>query len=354
MPDNFEITALSCHSGETELLKAADKFNVKNLALSGKQTNNTLIRYSLPSGILQMIHDIDADIVVNGIAGAAGLLPSIASLKSGKDLALANKETIVMAGNILAKTALKNNTKIIPVDSEHSAIFNLLQNRKPEDIDEIIITASGGAFRDTPIEELKNVKPEDAIKHPNWEMGKKITIDSSSMANKGLEVIEAYRLFNIKPDKIKVLIHPQSMVHSLIRVKDGSMYAQISKPDMRLPIQSALTWPDMSCSFFGKLDLDNISLTFKTPDFKKYKMLKLAYLAAEKGDIYPIAYNAANEIAVSEFINKKISFIDIPYITEKTLEKIDFKAIDTIEDIMEADQKSRIIAKNIAEDCFNK
>ncbi|MCL2705714.1 MAG: 1-deoxy-D-xylulose-5-phosphate reductoisomerase [Spirochaetaceae bacterium] len=346
-PESFKITALSAHSNEEELLKQAKIFNVKNMALTGKIPVDKSIAYHSPEGLLDMISDTEADIVVNGVAGSDGLLPSIVSLKSGKNLALANKETIVMAGRLIADIASKNNKKIIPVDSEHSAIFQLLQGKKKEDIDEIIITASGGAFRDLPACELKNVKLEDAIKHPNWSMGTKITIDSSSMANKGLEVIEAYQLFNLPLSKIKVLIHPQSMVHSLIRTTEGSLYAQISKPDMRVPIQNALTWPELGPSLFGRLDLSGVSLTFQAPDFEKYKMLKLAYAAAELGQGSCIAYNAANEIAVDAFVNRKIDFLGIPYITEHAIEKLSFKGIDTIEDIIEADNRTRAFVNEI-------
>jgi len=342
MPGNFKIVALSAHSSEEELLKQAGAFGVKKLALTGKNPVDRSIEYYSPKGLLDMIADTDADIVVNGVAGSEGLLPSVTSLESGKNLALANKETIVMAGSLITDIASKNNKKIIPVDSEHSAIFQLLQGKKKEEIDEIVITASGGAFRDLPASELKNVKLEDALKHPNWSMGTKITIDSSSMANKGLEVIEAYQLFNIPLCKIKVLIHPQSMVHSLVRTTDGSLYAQISKPDMRVPIQNALTWPDVGPSLFGRLDLSGVSLTFQSPDFEKYKMLELAYRAAELGLGSSIAYNAANEVAVDAFVNRKIDFWEIPHITEHTIEKLSFKGIDTIEDIVEADNTTRI------------
>ncbi len=345
MPGDFEISALSAHLNENELLNLSRIFNVQNLALTGKKPADKSVAYYSPKGLLDMISDTDADIVVNGVAGSDGLLPSIASLKTGKNLALANKETVVMAGKLIADAALQSRKKIIPVDSEHSAIFQLIRDKKKEDIDEIIITASGGAFRDLPASELKNVKLEDAIKHPNWSMGTKITIDSSSMANKGLEVIEAYNLFNLPLEKIKVLIHPQSMVHSLIRMAEGSLYAQISKPDMRVPIQNALTWPQLGPSLFEKLDLAGLSLSFQAPDFEKYTMLKLAYRAAGLGQGHCIAYNAANEVAVDAFVNRKINFIGIPYITEHTMEKVNFAGIDTIEDIIEADNRSRIFAK---------
>lgn len=344
MRDCFEIVALSAHTREDLLLSLAKEFNVKNLTLSGKENSNKEIAYHSHEGLLRMIRETDADIVVNGIAGSAGLLSSFASLESKKDLALANKETVVMAGQLIAEAEKKSGKKIIPVDSEHSAIFHLLQKRDPKEIDEIIITASGGAFRDMPAEKLKNVTLEDALKHPNWSMGKKITIDSASLANKGLEVIEAYQLFALPLAKIKVLIHPQSMVHSLIRTNEGSMYAQISKPDMRIPIQNALTYPALGSSIFGRLDLANITLDFKAPDFDKYPMLSLAYKAAEHGQASCIAYNAANEVAVDAFMKKEIRFTDISIITDKTISALTQKIINTIDDVMEADRKSRTIA----------
>jgi len=360
MPDRFEIAAMSAHSSEEQLLSLAKTFKAKNLALTGSRPKDSSIKYHTPEGLLQMIADTDADIVVNGIAGSSGLLPSIASLESGKNLALANKETVVMAGSLIKKTASKHGKKIIPVDSEHSAIFNLLEKRELNEIDEIIITASGGAFRNLTAEEMNKASLEDALTHPNWSMGRKITIDSASMANKGLEVIEAYQLFGLTLSKIKVLIHPQSMVHSLIRTIDGSLYAQISKPDMRVPIQNALTWPESVPSLFGRLDLAGITLSFTEPDLKKYKMLSLAYQAAEAGCGYTIAYNAANEAAVDAFLNRKINFPGIPHITEKTLSSLDgissfnFNNVETIEDVIEADRISRIEAEKHTGEYLNK
>ena len=331
----------------------AAKFSIKNLALTGKKPESPAVRYHGKSGLLDMINDTQADIVVNGLAGSEGLVPSVVSLKSGKNLALANKETIVMAGSFITQLAAECGKKIIPVDSEHSAIFHLLQNRNLDDIEEIIITASGGAFRDLTIDEMKNVKLEDALKHPNWSMGEKITIDSASMANKGLEVIEAHQLFNFPLAKIKVLIHPQSMVHSLIRTIEGSLYAQISSPDMRVPIQNALSWPQTGPSLFGRLDLDGVTLSFTAPDIKKYKMLKLAYEAAEAGPGYNIAYNAANEVAVGFFMKKKIEFAAIPRIVEKTLSSTIPVNISSIEEIIEADSQSRRIAEKQTGDYIN-
>jgi 1-deoxy-D-xylulose-5-phosphate reductoisomerase len=347
MPDSFEIAALSANTREAELLKLSDKFNVKKLALTGKSPSSEKIQYSGKDALIRLISETEADIVVNGVAGSEGLKPSIISLETGKDLALANKETIVMAGGLINSLAEEKSRNIIPVDSEHSAIFHLIKGQKKEQVSEIIITASGGAFRDLTKEDLGNVTLEDALKHPNWSMGQKITIDSASMANKGLEVIEAFQLFNIDLENIKVLIHPQSMVHSLIRTREGSLYAQISKPDMRIPIQNALTYPDLGPALYGSLDLDNLSLDFRKPDFDKYRMLYLAYESAKNGDGYNIAYNAANEIAVDAFTKKKIRFIDIPVITEKTLSRGWKNRITSFDEIFETDLKAREIADEI-------
>ena len=349
MPDSFEVTALSANTREKELVNLAEEFNVQNTALTGRTPSSDRIRYSGAGSLTKLITETDADIVVNGVAGAEGLKPSIVSLETGKNLALANKETIVMAGGLITSLAEKHSGTVIPVDSEHSAIFNLIRGQKKEHVREIIITASGGSFRDLAKADLENVTLEDALKHPNWSMGQKITIDSASMANKGLEVIEAHQLFHVGLENIKVLIHPQSMVHSLIRTSEGSLYAQISRPDMRIPIQNALTYPETGPSLFGSLDLDNISLDFRKPDFDKYRMLYLAYKAAESGEGYNIAYNAANETAVAAFMQKKIKFTDIPVITEKTLSLSWPVKADNFEEVFETDRRSRQAAGEITD-----
>ncbi len=352
MPDRFEIAAMSANTREKELLETAERNNVKKLALTGKTPSSDKINYFGKDSILRLIRETDADMVVNGVAGAEGLRPSIVSLETGKDLALANKETVVMAGGLINSLAEKHSRTIIPVDSEHSAIFHLIKGQKKEHVKEIIITASGGAFRDWSKKDLLKATFEDAVKHPNWSMGQKITIDSASMANKGLEVIEAHQLFHIGLENIKVLIHPQSMVHSLIRTAEGSMYAQISRPDMRIPIQNALTYPELGRSLFGSLDLDNISLNFRKPDFEKYRMLYLAYQAAKSGEGYNIAYNAANEAAVAAFTEKKIKFIDIPVITEKTLSHSWMSKSENFDEVFETDRKARLLAEKITQGLF--
>ncbi|RKX77316.1 MAG: 1-deoxy-D-xylulose-5-phosphate reductoisomerase [Spirochaetes bacterium] len=343
-PDRFGIAALSAHTNESKLLDQAKEFSVSVTALSGKNPESDLVTYLGERGIISMIEETEADMVVNGIAGSRGLLPSVAALSSGKDLALANKETIIMAGELVTSLAGEKGRKIIPVDSEHSAIFHLLQKVQLSDVEEIILTASGGAFRDLSLDDLNHVTVEQALKHPTWNMGKKITIDSATMANKGLEIIEANKLFSFPVDRIKVIIHPQSYVHSLIRTIDGALYSQISYPDMRLPIQNALTYPETSPFPFGRFKLTGEILTFQAPDSKKYPLLDLAYRAATEGRAYPIAYNAANEVAVSAFLKGKIHFTGIAPVVERTLEYDWGNLLLSFEQVGELDIRAREIA----------
>ena len=339
--DDFLIAAISAHTSEEQLLQNAHEFDISHLCLSGKEPDSDRITYTGSNGLLRMIEETDADIVVNGIAGSPGLLPSAAALHSGKHLALANKETIVMAGRLINELADKKGINLLPVDSEHSAVFQLLRNRNHEEVAEIILTASGGPFRNTAVNNFKNITLADALKHPTWSMGKKISIDSATMANKGLEVIEAHGLFNIDVKKIKVLIHPESMVHSLIRTLDGEMYAQISKPDMRIPIQNALTYPDIKYSPFGFLDLAQSSLSFYNPDKERFPLLFLAYEALEWGGSYPLAFNAANETAVNAFIRGNIGFTAIHQTVMETLNADWSVKADTLDAVMEIDRSVR-------------
>jgi len=266
-----------------------------------------------------MIRELEADIVVNGAAGSGGLAPSIAALESGADLALANKESVVMAWSLLASLSQVSGSRILPVDSEHAALFQLRQRIGVGEIEELIITASGGAFRDRPLGELASVSPNEAASHPNWSMGRKITIDSATMANKGLEVIEASRLFGFPPERIKVLVHPQSLVHALVRTRDGSLYAQVSEPDMRVPIQNALTWPEARPCPFGRLELAGRVFEFREPEAARYPLLGLAYEALAAGEGATIAYNAANEVAVAAFEVRRIAYPGIAIVVAKSL-----------------------------------
>lgn len=348
--DDFKLVAISANSREKELLQQAQSFGVSRMTLTARIPDSDKINYTGPEGLLNMIRETEADIVVNGISGAVGLAPSIATLDSGKDLALANKETMVMAGPLINKLADKKGCNILPVDSEHSALFYLQQGKRTDQIDEYIITASGGPFRGYSAEQLKSVTAKEAMKHPTWDMGYKISIDSATLANKGLEVIESWRLFHLGLDKIKVLVHPQSYVHSLIRTKDLAMYAQISNPDMRLPIQNALYYPEMKAVPSTYLDLAGKNLSFYEADTENFPMLPLAFKAAELDGSYPIVYNAVNEEAVQAFVEGRIGFTDIPEVTEKLLSGDWSNQPMDFDEVLEIDTACRVKAGKVIED----
>ncbi|MBR6566409.1 MAG: 1-deoxy-D-xylulose-5-phosphate reductoisomerase [Spirochaetaceae bacterium] len=340
-PDRFNVVGLTAHKSKERLQELSKEFGNVPTCLTGVDSEDALER---------LINTCGADIVVNGIAGSPGLMPSVFVLRAGIDLALANKETIVMAGPLIARLAREHNCRILPVDSEHSAVFTLMEKFGSDSIGQIVLTASGGPFREKKSEDLPFMRPADALKHPTWNMGTKITIDSASLANKGLEVIEACRLFNISPDRVKVTVHPQSLVHSLIRTRDGVLYAQISPPDMRHPILTALTWPDFVPSSLEEWDITaGGTLNFYPPRMNDFPMLPLAYksLSMASG---PIAYNAANEIAVEAFLNGKIAFTQIAYVTDRILAMDWNKEPVTIDDVFLFDNKARQQAKKIVED----
>ena len=340
-PDRFNVVGLTAHKSKERLQELSKEFGNVPTCLTGVDSEEALER---------LINTCGADIVVNGIAGSPGLMPSVFVLRAGIDLALANKETIVMAGPLIARLAREHNCRILPVDSEHSAVFTLMEKFGSDSIGQIVLTASGGPFREKKSEDLPFMRPADALKHPTWDMGTKITIDSASLANKGLEVIEACRLFNISPDRVKVTVHPQSLVHSLIRTRDGVLYAQISPPDMRHPILTALTWPDFVPSSLEEWDITaGGTLNFYPPRMNDFPMLPLAYksLSMASG---PIAYNAANEIAVEAFLNGKIAFTQIAYVTDRILAMDWNKEPVTIDDVFLFDNKARQQAKKIVED----
>jgi 1-deoxy-D-xylulose-5-phosphate reductoisomerase len=328
----FEPVLFSAHTGTDALTALAREFPCAQTVLTSVASRSEFLR---------IIGGCGADIVVNGIAGAAGLEPSLAALNAGADLALANKETIVMAAPLVFAAARKTGRVVIPVDSEHSAVFNLLRAHGDKAVDEIILTASGGPFRNHSLEELARVTVRDALSHPTWNMGPKITVDSASLANKGLEVIEAARLFDLPPSRIKVVIHRQSVVHSMIRLVDGAVYAQLSAPDMRLPIHEALYFPELKEGSFGRLDFDNLTLDFERPDEERFPMLRLAYAALRRGGLYPVVYNAANEEAVAAFLKNQIGFLDIPRLVSSALDK-DWPGDPTdLETILATDKRSR-------------
>ena len=296
------------------------------------------------AGIVEVAKYGDAEVVVTGIVGCAGLLPTMAAIEANKDIALANKETLIAGGPVVLPLVKKHGVKLLPADSEHSAIFQCLQGVPDRGIRRILLTASGGSFRDMPIEELANVTVASALKHPNWSMGRKITIDSATLMNKGLEVIEAHYLFGMDYDHIDIVIHPQSIIHSLIELQDTSVLAQLGWADMRLPLLYALSYPDRLPTDWEPLDLVKAgNLTFREPDHVKYPCMGLAYAAGRAGGCLPAVLNAANEEAVALFLDEKIKFLDIPKLIEKTCDRFDSQNVKTptLDDILEADAWGR-------------
>jgi 1-deoxy-D-xylulose-5-phosphate reductoisomerase len=291
-----------------------------------------------------MVESEPIDIVLAAMVGYAGLKPTIQAIKAGKTIALANKETMVVAGEIINDLARKYKAPILPVDSEHSAIFQCLEFYNP--VEKIILTASGGPFRTFSKEKLKSVTREQALKHPNWAMGAKVTIDSASMMNKGFEVIEAKWLFNLKSEQIEVLVHPQSIIHSMVQFKDGAVKAQLGLPDMKLPILYALSYPERLKTDFKRLDFaDFPSLTFEKPDMDRFRNLKLAYMAMESGGNMPCTLNAANEVVVDAFLHNNIGLLEMSSVIEKTMEKIHFIKSPVYEDYVETDTEARKLAR---------
>jgi 1-deoxy-D-xylulose-5-phosphate reductoisomerase len=349
--DSYEPVLFSANKNSGELLLLKKEFPGAITALSCDLPG---FDYRGKEGLLKAIAAAKADITVNGISGAAGLPPSEAVIRSGSDLALANKETLVMAGRLILDLARGKNVRVIPVDSEHSAIYKLLEAHGREKVSEIILTASGGPFRNCSVEQLSRVTPQEALAHPTWKMGPKISVDSATLANKGLEVMEAALYFDFPPEKIKVTIHPQSIVHSMVRLKNGAVYSQMSEPDMRLVIHDALSWPDTELSPFGKLDLDSLQLSFEKPDPGRFPMLALAYDALKGGPHLTVAYNAANEEAVRFFIDGKIGFLEIPRIVGYVISRSGQEAADTIGDVIELDGKARRLALEYLENGSNR
>lgn len=345
-PGRFKIVGLSANRSRDRLLALAEEFSISRPILAGITGQQDL---------LSMIRETDADIVVNGISGSSGLEPSRAALESGKDLALANKETIVMAGHLVRALARQNNRNIIPVDSEHSAVFSLINAFGQDAVNEIILTASGGPFRTWDHERIMKATPADALQHPTWSMGSKITIDSASLANKGLEVIEAVRLFDVDVQSVKVVVHPQSLVHSFVRTKDGILYAQVSDPDMRHPILNALMWPENNPNYLKPMNFDtSLAMQFEPPRYNDFPMLSLAYRCAGLSGRYTIAYNAANEIAVSAFLDGTILFGDISRLVALVIDRDWSGEPSTFDEVLEADTLARNHAREILKAGSNK
>ena len=350
-PDKFRIVGLAAGSNVELLAKQVRQFRPEIVAI-GNEAKLPELKDALSSldytpiivagaqGTIEVAGYGDAESVVTGIVGCAGLLPTIAAIKAGKDIALANKETLIAGGPVVLPLVKEYGVKLLPADSEHSAIFQCLQGVPPGGLRRIILTASGGAFRDLPAEKLASVTIADALKHPNWSMGQKITIDSATLMNKGLEVIEAHYLFGVDYDDIDIVVHPQSIIHSLIELQDTSVLAQLGWPDMRLPLLYALSWPDRIQTDWKKFDLVTAGdLTFRAPDRVKYPCIDLAYAAGRAGGSMPAVLNGANEQAVALFLDQKIHFLDIPKVIEKVCDKhrADFTATPSLDDILAAD-----------------
>jgi 1-deoxy-D-xylulose-5-phosphate reductoisomerase len=294
------------------------------------------------AGINEIAARNDYDLAVNALVGFCGLIPTIEAIKNGKTLALANKESLVVAGELITSLVKKYKTSILPIDSEHSAILQCIQGEGLNNVTKLTLTASGGPFRTYPKELLHDVTKQEALNHPNWKMGNKITIDSATLMNKGFEIIEAKWLFNIEAGKIEVLIHPQSIIHSMVEFSDGSVKAQLGAPDMKIPIQYAITYPDRVASDFPRLELSLLkNLTFELPDFEKFECLRLAYEVIKSGGSYPVVLNAANEAAVDLFLNERIRFSDIPFLISSALEKHSNTGSLELENIIEIDKWSR-------------
>lgn len=297
--------------------------------------------YSGMDGLLAMVNIPEVEIVVTAIVGMVGILPTVAAIMAGKHIALANKETLVTAGHIVMDLAKQNGVSILPVDSEHSAIFQSLNGENKREISKILLTASGGPFRGMTKEQLRSKTPADALKHPNWSMGSKITIDSATMINKGLELIEAKWLFDVDINQVEILVHPQSIIHSAVEFQDGAVIAQLGLPDMKLPIQYALYYPERRPMGGGKLDLTKLGqLTFEKPDYDTFEGLKLAVQAAKVGGIKPVVFNAANEYLVAKFLREQIGFLDIPYYIGMAMEEIPQIDSPTIEEILLAEKQT--------------
>ena len=342
--NEFELAGFSANQNEKAFEALRAEFPQAAACLVAREGEDALIG---------MIEETDADIAVNGISGAAGLFPSRAALESGKDIALANKETAVMAGALITDLAKKCGQKIIPVDSEHSAIFHLMEAFGRDCVDEVILTASGGPFRTWPKEKIAAATVQDALNHPTWRMGAKITVDSASLANKGLEVIEAAALFNINAEKIKVAIHPQSLVHSLVRTRDGDLYAQISYPDMRRPILAALRYPKKENNLLERLDFSSsLEMTFEPPRWDAFPLLSIAFKAAAMQGSYPIAFNASNEVAALLFLEEKLPFNALAEVTAAVMEDDWSFAPKDFDEVAELDAKARQTARSIIKQRF--
>jgi len=360
-PDRFAVRALAAKNNIPLLARQIEKFS-PDIAVVFDEAAALELKDKLPAGTgvevmfgengykAAAVHE-SVDLVVVAVVGAAGLMPTLSAIAARKNIALANKETLVMAGDIVMEQAKLNHVTMLPIDSEHSAIFQCMEGNRREDVDKIILTASGGPFLNLPEREFNKITPRDALNHPNWNMGKKISVDSATLMNKGLETIEAKCLFDVLKEMIDVVIHPQSVIHSMVSFKDGTVMAQLGIPDMKGAIAYAMAYPERLALRQPAPDFVSIGkLTFEKPDIKKFPCLALANIACETGRTLPAVLNAANEVAVAAFLENRLSFIKIPQIIEKTMEHHSVVTDPTLSDILEADQWARKQAENFIKD----
>ena len=360
-PDLFAVYAITANNNVDLLIKQARTFHPEAVVVANEAHYNTL-REALTDLPIKVFAGSDAvaqvaalpsvDTVVTAMVGYAGLKPTIEAVKAGKRIALANKETLVVAGELVTRLVQQHHAAILPVDSEHGAIFQCLVGENADEVEKIILTASGGPFRNKSCEELASVTAKDALRHPTWQMGAKITIDSASLMNKGFEVIEAKWLFGLRPEQIDVVIHPQSIIHSMVQYRDGSIKAQLGVPDMRLPIEYALTFPQRRQTNFERLDFTKCSqLTFEQPDPTRFRNLALAFEAMRRGGNMPCALNAANEIAVDAFLHERIGFLQMSNLIETVLERTTFIATPSYNDYVACDTETRQLARKLIAHC---
>jgi len=357
-PERFTVRALAAKNNTRGLARQVEEF-VPDLAVVFDETHAVELKRMLSSGPkVEIMYGQDGyrtaasydsvDMVVTAVVGSAGLIPTLAAIEAGKNIALANKETLVMAGEIVVKRAKQNHVKIIPIDSEHSAIFQCISGNRRQDLDKILLTASGGPFLNRPENEFVKIKPQDALNHPTWQMGKKVSVDSATLMNKGLEVIEAKCLFGVSQERIEVLIHPQSVIHSMVSFKDGTVMAQLGIPDMKAAIAYALSYPERLSLEQPLPDFTEIgALTFERPDLNKFPCLDLAYTACQTGGTLPAVLNAANEMSVQAFLKQRIPFIKIPEIIEKTMENHSLVTNPCFDDLLESDRWAREQARKL-------
>ena len=349
-PDKLRLIGISAHSNADKLAAIAREFDVKKVHLCKSPDTQPVLpiqsEFMVGQEMLcQLAAWSEADIVLVAVVGAAGLAPTLAALEAGTDVVLANKESLVVGGELVMQTASRTGARILPADSEHNAVFQCIQGQSHSSVESIALTASGGPFRDRPVDQLQSVTPKEALCHPNWDMGPKITVDSATMANKGLELIEAKWLFNLPPEKLHVLIHPPSIVHALVRFNDGCVFSQMSPPSMTFAIQNALLFPERHPGVDESINFnDSLNLQFYPPDLSRYPCLKLAGDALHQGGLAPLVFNAANEIAVEAFLSNRIGFGLISSIIEETLNLFDYQPAHSIEDLLSQDQIARKLA----------